>query len=204
MKLKEVEVGGVWNLGNYENLKLSLRYEVKDEGEVAKVVDVIGKVSYVVATLRILYDRFNRLQDEIIELDGRLAEARRELEDCRREQRRQVEEILGKYRDVLKPDVVEEVKRMLDEGKTDVCLEKLSKIVECERIRNCEYYEEKYRGTHERLGKAKEEIKGIHEAIQKLRSTLESGSIDEAYREAVEYTRRLRITAAMKAEAEEQ
>jgi len=202
VKLKEVEIGGVWNLGNYENLKLALRYEVESEGEIARVVDVVGKASYIVSTLRILYDKYYKLQDEIIELDGRLTEARRELEDCRREQRRQVEEILGKYSNVLKPEVIEEVKARLESGEYKVCIEKLSKIVECERIRNCEYYEEKYRETHERLGRAKEEVKGIHEAIQKLRSTLESGGIDEAYREAVEYTRRLRIAVAMEAGGE--
>jgi len=202
LKLKEVEIGGVWNLGNYENLKLALRYEVESEGEIAKVVDIVGKASLIVAVLRRLYDEHNRRLTEMDRLHTRISELKSTLNECHGRLRREVEEILGKYSNVLKPEVIEEVKARLESGEYKVCIEKLSKIVECERIRNCEYYEEKYRETHERLGRAKEEVKGIHEAIQKLRSTLESGGIDEAYREAVEYTRRLRIAVAMEAGGE--
>jgi len=200
LKLREVEIGGVWNLGNYENLKLSLRYEVESEGEIAKVVDIVGKASLIVAVLRRLYDEHNRRLAEMDWLHTRISELKSALNECHGRLRREVEELLEKYSNVLKPEVIEEVKARLESGEYKVCIEKLSKIAECERLPNCGYYEEEYKRVVERLNEVGKEVNEVIKAIGEIRRILWRGDLEGAYDEAVKYMNQLKISGAGEAE----
>jgi len=76
MEISEIEVGGVWNLGNYENVRLSIRAKAAKIGD---VVELVSKLARCVAVLRRAYERYERLISRIKERQDRVIKQKEEM-----------------------------------------------------------------------------------------------------------------------------
>ncbi len=187
MEIKEIEIGGVWTIGNYENVKLAIRYSVENEGELAAITDILGRLSRIVWALRKINDELNENREVIKSISRRLGDLRERKEKCIAEFREKVNEIIEKYKDILKPEVIEEINKLVGQGEYNVCLEKLTHIAECERLPNCSYYINEYEGAVKNINSLKEENNKLLELKNKIHEALKNNDIETAYKLSINY-----------------
>ena len=82
MEISEIEVGGVWNIGNYENVRLSIRAKAEKIGD---LVELVSKISTCVAVLRRAYERHERLSFRISERVDKINELKEEIKKIENE-----------------------------------------------------------------------------------------------------------------------
>ncbi len=187
VKIKEIEIGGVWTIGNYENVKLAIRYSVENEGDLGVITDILSKLSRIVWALRRINDEYNENLEEMKSISRRLDSLRESRDKCITEFRQRVNEILDKYKDLLKPEIVDEINKLIEQGEFNICLDKLKHIVECERLPNCNYYIREYENAINRINSLNQENNKLLELKNKIQQALRNNNIEAAYKLAIDY-----------------
>jgi len=180
VKLREIEVGGTYNIGNYENVRIAVRFEVESEAGIAKAVEVLSKLSVIAHALRRIYDRIYELDRKVEELQHELDDAEARKNKCVEELKAQLNSILEKYREMLKPEVVDEIAKLAEQGEYGKCVEILKPLLTCERLPECTRYVEEIERIQQRLAEIQTRKNELAELKKKIHELAEKGSIDEA------------------------
>ena len=155
VELVEVEYGGVWNLGNFENLRLTVRAKAKNVGD---LVELVEKLARCFTVLR-------RLQNRMYGLDLGIARTQSEIASLAREIGAIEREFTSKNIDLEKVDVKD-----------------LVAFSEEEKRKYRTYLEHKKNTTDLSIKEAelREEKRNLYMKYEKLKKLLNDGKVNEA------------------------
>ena len=180
MDVREIELGGVYNLGNYENLRISVRVAARPGrlGEtLAELAETVDKLAEIAAALRKAasgarekYEAYERLIKEAERYEERAVEAK---EKIRSEARKRLEPIIDKLAPEIRAILEKEPEKAWELGVLDKS---------CVYLRDYNEYIEEARKHRELAEKQLEEAKQLNELRSRIIQLLRSEKIEEAYK----------------------
>lgn len=189
-KIKEVEIGGVFNLDKYENVRVSIRVIVNKPENVGKVFDELASLVEKTGIIQKACRRWKDLHDlvikEINHYMGSAAEYKRSAERALERARKEAEQLIKKLNLELLP---EEVKKKIQEDPVNAF--KLGIIsTECLYISDYASYIKMAKDCEEKAAKLKEELKELNKLYDEMKNKLHQGKLAEAAEAATKLWKR--------------
>ncbi len=180
MEIKEIELGGVFNLDKYENVRVSLRVTVNSGEDIGKVFDQLGELVEKLGLIQRVIRRWKDLREEIRrDIKHFLREADKEREWARRAEenaRREAEEALRN----LNLDVLSEEARKLVE-KDPVNVFKLGLVsTKCMFLDEAKKHLKEAEGYENRARELEKKLEELTKTYREMKEKLWQGKLSEA------------------------
>ena len=179
-RIKEVEVGGVFNLDRYENVRVAIRVVVNKPEDIGAVFDKLGVLVEQTAKIQKVCRRWKDLAKNVEWKIGELRKrAKEELEEGKRaleKARKEAEQLLKKLNLNLLP---EDVRKKVEEDPVNAF--KLGIVsTECLYIRDHEQYVRRAKQLEEEAAKLEEALEKLRQLYSEMKAKLHEGKLAEA------------------------
>jgi len=178
--VKEVEVGGVFNLDKYENVRVSVRVVVNKPEDVGKVFDITFELAEKLGLIGKVLRRVKRMEEILHEKARRKREhAEQRRKDAAEAQLRAKMEAEKHLKKLCLDMFPEEVRKKVQEDPTNIF--KLGLVsTECLYLRNIDEYLEEAKKLEEEAEKLDKEAMETIATTVKMRELIRQGKIGEA------------------------
>jgi len=189
MRVREVEVGGVFGLDKYENVRVSIRVVVEDDAELGEAIDWLAETTEKVADIIRVVRRWKDVESTVsssIECHRRSAERlRKDAEELREKLREEARQLLRNLNLAILP---EDIRKKVEEDPLNIFTCGLA-TSSCVRLADIDRYLRKAEEEEARARELEEKLGNYREKFFEMKRLAKRGRIDEAWKLAQEIWR---------------